>query len=136
MRSMFHLIERHNINGKKTNVNFHKVISDMKDICDPPETILNKLDGTSSDTHSHPWDHDDHIEHDDDRKFTSCQLFVRKEIKNKSIMIMIDYSEMVVMMVMIVLTGTFADCKKVTIIMTIVIVVLKSVLVKMKMLNI
>ena len=51
-------------------------------------------------------------------------------------MIMIDYSEMVVILVMIILTGTFADCKKVTIMMTIVIVVLKSVLVKMKMLNI
>ena len=51
-------------------------------------------------------------------------------------MIMIDYTDMVVMMVMIVLTGTFADCKKVTIIMIIVIVVMKSVLVKMKMLNI
>ena len=77
-------------------------------------------------------DGDDHIDDDDDRKFTSCQLFVRKVIKNKSIMIMIDYSDMV----MIVLTGTFADCKKVTIIMIIVIVVMKSVLVKMKMLNI
>ena len=80
-------------------------------------------------------DGDDHID-DDDRKFTSCQLFVREVIKNKSIMIMIDYSDMVVMMVMIVLTGTFADCKKVTIIMIIVIVVMKSVLVKLKMLNI
>ena len=39
-------------------------------------------------------------------------------------------------MVMIVLTGTCADCKKVTIIMIIVIVVMKSVLVKLKMLNI
>ena len=81
-------------------------------------------------------DGDDHIDADDDRKFTSCQLFVRKVTKNKSIMKMIDYSEMVVMMVMIILTGTFADCKKVTIIMIIVIVVMKSVLVNMKMLNI
>ena len=78
-------------------------------------------------------DGDGHIDDDDDRKFTSCQLFVRKVTKNKSIMKMIDYSDIVVM---IVLTGTFADCKKVTIIMIIVIVVMKSVLVKMKLLNI
>ena len=76
---------------------------------------------------------DDHIGDGDDGNTTSCQLFVRKVTKNKSFMIMIDYSDLVVM---IVLTGTFADCKKVTIIMIIVIMVMKSVLVTMKMLNI
>ena len=78
-------------------------------------------------------DGDDHIDYDDDRKFTSCQLFVRKVIKNKSFIIMIGYSDMAVMMVMIVLTGTFADCNQMTIIMIIVIVVMKSVVVVMKM---
>ena len=76
---------------------------------------------------------DDHIGDGDDGNTTSCQLFVRKVTKNKSFMIMIDYGELVVMMVMIVLTGTFADCNQMTIIMITVIVVMKSVVVVMKM---
>ena len=62
-RSMSHLIERHVINEKKIDTKF-EVISNLKDIVNPPESILNKLHGINNNVSSSAWNHDDHFQHD------------------------------------------------------------------------
>ena len=63
-RSMSHLIERHVINEKKIDTKFDEVISNLKDIVNPPESILNTLDGINNNVSSSAWNHDDHFQHD------------------------------------------------------------------------
>ena len=57
-RSMSHLIERHVINEKKIDTKFDEVISNLKDIVNPPESILNTLDGINNNVSSSAWNHD------------------------------------------------------------------------------
>ena len=61
---MSHLIERHVINEKKIDTKFDEVISNLKDIVNPPESILNTLDGINNNVSSSAWNHDDHFQHD------------------------------------------------------------------------
>ena len=63
-RSMSKLIERHVINEKKIDTKFDEVISNLKDIVNPPESILNTLDGINNNVSSSAWNHDDHFQHD------------------------------------------------------------------------